>query len=117
MVVIQRTGSLVAIGNSKLAKVCAMKGSGHSYATIANKLGISRQRTCQIIHGLKKTRKTRRTQNSLLTTSEAASLLNIHVNTLRHWSNLGILPTYRIGARGDRRFKQEDIDNLVRKEA
>jgi len=46
---------------------------------------------------------------SLLTTSDVACLLNIHINTVRRWSNEGKLKAYRIGSRGDRRFQQEDI--------
>jgi hypothetical protein len=32
------------------------------------------------------------------------------MNTVRRWSNQGVLKAYRIGSRGDRRFRQEDID-------
>ncbi len=46
---------------------------------------------------------------SLLTTSDVARLLNIHINTVRRWSNEGKLKAYRIGTRGDRRFQQDDI--------
>ncbi len=46
---------------------------------------------------------------SLLTTSDVARLLNIHINTVRRWSNEGKLKSYRIGTRGDRRFQQDDI--------
>lgn len=46
---------------------------------------------------------------SLLTTSDVARLLNIHINTVRRWSNEGKFRAYRIGSRGDRRFQQEDI--------
>jgi excisionase family DNA binding protein len=46
---------------------------------------------------------------SLLTTSDVARLLNIHINTVRRWSNEGKLKAFRIGSRGDRRFQQEDI--------
>ena len=46
---------------------------------------------------------------SLLTTSDVARLLNIHINTVRRWSNEGKLRAYRIGSRGDRRFQQDDI--------
>jgi len=45
----------------------------------------------------------------MLTTSDVAYLLNVHINTVRRWSNQGILRAYRIGSRGDRRFRQEDI--------
>jgi excisionase family DNA binding protein len=51
--------------------------------------------------------------NSMLTISEVAHLLNVHINTIRRWSNQGILKSYRIGSRGDRRFRQEDIDSFL----
>ncbi len=47
--------------------------------------------------------------DSMLTTSDAARLMNVHMNTVRRWSNQGVLKTYRIGSRGDRRFQEEDI--------
>lgn len=49
----------------------------------------------------------------MLTTSDVARLLNVHINTVRRWSNQGALKTYRIGARGDRRFRREDIANFL----
>jgi excisionase family DNA binding protein len=48
----------------------------------------------------------------MLTTSEVARLLNVHINTVRRWSNQGSLTSYRIGSRGDRRFKKSDIDQF-----
>jgi excisionase family DNA binding protein len=51
--------------------------------------------------------------NSILTVRQVARLLNIHINTVRRWSNQGILKAYRIGPRGDRRFKREDIALLL----
>lgn len=47
--------------------------------------------------------------NPMLTTSEVARLLNVHINTVRRWSNQGVLKTYRIGTRGDRRFERDDV--------
>jgi len=49
----------------------------------------------------------------MLTTSDVARLLNVHINTVRRWSNQGALKTYRIGARGDRRFRREDIASFL----
>jgi len=49
----------------------------------------------------------------MLTTSEVARLLNVHINTVRRWSNQGTLKTYRIGARGDRRFRRDDIVSFL----
>ena len=48
----------------------------------------------------------------MLTTSDVARMLSIHINTVRRWSNQGILKSYRIGSRGDRRFRKEDIDHF-----
>lgn len=52
----------------------------------------------------------------MLTTSEVAHLLNVHINTVRRWSNQSILKVYRIGSRGDRRFRQEDINRFLTNE-
>jgi len=54
---------------------------------------------------------------TLLTTSEASRLLHIHGNTLRRWGELGIIKVYRIGPRGDRRFKAEDLAAFLIEEA
>jgi len=55
--------------------------------------------------------------DALLTTAEAAELLNVHTNTVRRWSNKGILETYCIGPREDRRFKRRDVNKLLRKKS
>jgi excisionase family DNA binding protein len=51
----------------------------------------------------------------MLTTSEVAQILNVHINTVRRWSNQGDIKSYRIGSRGDRRFRREDINALLNK--
>ena len=45
----------------------------------------------------------------LLTVGQVAKLLHVHQNTVRRWSNNGIINSYRICKRGDRRFKKEDV--------
>jgi excisionase family DNA binding protein len=50
---------------------------------------------------------------SMLTVREVARLLNIHSNTLRRWSDQGIIKAYRITRRGDRRFSQEDVTHFL----
>ena len=49
----------------------------------------------------------------MLTIAETAYLLSVHINTVRRWSDQGILKSYRIGNRGDRRFHREDIDSFL----
>ena len=51
----------------------------------------------------------------MLTTSEVARILNVHINTVRRWSNQGDIKSYRIGSRGDRRFRREDVNALLNK--
>lgn len=52
--------------------------------------------------------------NSLLTAKEVARRLKVHINTVRRWSDLGILRSYRIGPRHDRRFLKEHVDRFIR---
>jgi hypothetical protein len=44
----------------------------------------------------------------MLTATEVARLLSLHVNT-----DKGIINAYRIGSRGDRRYRQEDIHSFL----
>jgi excisionase family DNA binding protein len=53
------------------------------------------------------------TTSTMLTVREVSQLLHVHSNTLRRWSDQGVLKAYRIGPRGDRRFKPEDIAVLL----
>jgi len=52
-------------------------------------------------------------QSHMLTVREASRLLDVHANTVRRWSCQGIIKSYRIGPRGDRRFKWDDINRLL----
>ena len=52
-------------------------------------------------------------KDKMFTVSEVAKLLNIHINTVRRWSTQGILKSYRVGPRRDRRIKGEDLENFL----
>lgn len=45
----------------------------------------------------------------VLTPREAARFLGVHPNTLRRWSDAGLLEAYRVGIAGHRRFKRADL--------
>ena len=47
--------------------------------------------------------------STMLTTGEVARLLNVHESTVRRWNERGIIKAYRIGPRGERRFRRDDI--------
>ena len=52
---------------------------------------------------------------NLLTLKQASELLNCHPNTLRTWDKSGYLKAIRIGKRGDRRYKKEEIMELLKR--
>jgi excisionase family DNA binding protein len=54
--------------------------------------------------------------SAMLTPSEVANILSVNINTVRRWTNKGILKAYRIGTRGDRRFREEDIASFILEE-
>ncbi|MBA7683857.1 hypothetical protein ES703_92242 [subsurface metagenome] len=63
------------------------------------------------IHKKQARRKTH--SRSMLTVEEVATAIHVHPNTIRHWSDQGLIKAYRIGPRRDRRFNQQDINSFV----
>jgi len=47
--------------------------------------------------------------STMLTASEVARIFNVHADTIRRWSERGIIKAYRVGPRGERRFRREDV--------
>jgi len=58
-----------------------------------------------------------RQAENMLTTGEVARIFRRHVNTVRRWSERGVLKAYRIGPRGRRRFRREDAAALLLEQA
>lgn len=56
-----------------------------------------------------------RTWPPLLTIKQTSQILNISPWTLRQWDNNGKLKAIRIGSRKDRRYKKEDIIEVINK--
>ena len=54
-------------------------------------------------------RKTAKSLSTMLITSEVARIFNVHASTIRRWSEQGLIKFYRVGPRGDRRFRREDV--------
>ncbi len=53
----------------------------------------------------------------MLTVSQAAELLGLHINTVRRWTKNGNLKCVRVGGRSDRRFSREDLERFLLEQA
>jgi excisionase family DNA binding protein len=51
----------------------------------------------------------------LLTASEVAEMLHLHVNTVKRLGDRGEIPFYRVCKRGDRRFRIDDVLDFLRR--
>jgi excisionase family DNA binding protein len=49
----------------------------------------------------------------MLTVGEVSTLLHIHPNTLRRWADKGLIKSFCITPRGDRRFNSQDVDEFL----
>jgi len=98
--------------------IIRLRGFFLSYRRIGRILGISHERVRQIEKGKPKSIKYNTaaplTPNDMLSPRAASRLLGVHVNTLRRWSNQGILRAYRLGLRGDRRFRRKDVVGILK---
>lgn len=54
-----------------------------------------------------------RPTDATLSVTKAARLLGVHPNTVRTWSDQGRLRYYRINPRGDRRYRQGDLERFL----
>jgi excisionase family DNA binding protein len=78
------------------------------------KSGVTREQPRHIAKASPTPQKPDLSSKAMLTISDVARLLNVHINTVRRWSNEGMLKGYRIGSRGDRRFRREDVDAFLK---
>ena len=49
----------------------------------------------------------------MLTVSGTARMMSVHPNSVRRWADMGLLRSYRVGLRGDRRFYAEDVIDFL----
>jgi excisionase family DNA binding protein len=113
--------SLIAEDTVKQAerreKIRARYAEVRSYRVIGREFGITKQRVQQIVLDKKPRQKQvpdwLATMTPLLTLREACKFLNACPNTVRHWSNQGLLHPYRLPTRGDRRFRRDDLERFL----
>jgi excisionase family DNA binding protein len=46
---------------------------------------------------------------AIMTCDEVAEFLRVHVSSVRRWSRCGKLRAYKLGGRGDWRYRQQDV--------
>ena len=100
--------------DSRRDEIGKLQKTGLSYAKIGVRLGISRERVRQIFKGKPAAGKPDLRSKAILRAGEVASLLGVHTNTVRRWSNTGLLKVYRVGPRGDRRFRRQGVDAFLK---
>ncbi len=111
LVLVRRVGKWELLGNPPQKALPFPKGSTLSYAEIGRVLGLSRERVRQMVM---QGRHSTRAPSDLITVGEASSFLNVHANTIRRWSDRGILRVYYVGPRLDRRFRRQELERLLR---
>lgn len=51
----------------------------------------------------------KRDGKEIMTCEEVAEYLRVHVSSVRRWSRSGKLTAYKVGGRGDWRYRQQDV--------
>lgn len=49
----------------------------------------------------------------MLTIKQVSQLMHVHPNTVRRWTEEGMITAYRITPRGDRRFREDDVSRFL----
>ncbi len=104
---------------SKAQMIPVLKAEGRRASEIARELKCSRQYVHEVLHGKKKKARPQEDPRKpeyeeMLTVTEAAHFLRVTANTMRRWSESGVIDSYRIGPRKDRRFKTTDVTEYLR---
>ena len=105
--------------NSRREQAISLRSEGLTYAEIGRKLRVSGEFARQMVKGPTAEHRKKPVPSvvaeAFLTTRQAARVLNVHENTVRRWADGGIIKTYRLGSRGDRRYRIRDIKQLLQK--
>ena len=102
---------------ARRAMAISLRGEGLTYAEIGRKLKVSGEFARHMVKGpmvgQRKKPVPSVVKEAFLTTSQAAKVLNVHENTIRRWADTGVIKTYRLGSRGDRRYRIQDVKRLL----
>jgi excisionase family DNA binding protein len=119
IVLIKGTGGWTVIYNNGNQRLANMRREGLTYKDIGQILGLSKQWIAQVLGPNRRvdsmrvdTRHSAR-PHGLLSSTDAAKLLGVHPNTIRRWSDDGMISAYRVGKRLDRRFRRTDLEKFL----
>jgi len=106
-------------------RIINLNKRGLTNTEIASKVGVSRQRVWQVLHPEARYRKYDNSADDAfanagrrfvrLTTKGVAAFLGVHPNTIRRWSDEGLIPCLRLGPRHDRRFDPQLVLESISK--
>jgi len=119
LVLIRGTGGWRVIRNNGNQRLANLKREGLTYQEIGQILGLSRQRIAEVLGPNRRTdsvsvnRRRSASPDRLLSTTDVAEFLGVHPNTVRRWSDDGIIPAYHVGKRLDRRFRRTDLEKFL----
>jgi excisionase family DNA binding protein len=119
LVLIRATDGWRLIRNNGNERLASLRNRGLTYQEIGQALGVSRQRIADVLSpnrridpvSAKKTHSAG--PHGLLSATAAARLLGVHPNTIRRWSDDGLIHAYRVGTRLDRRFRRTDLEKFL----
>jgi transposase len=107
-------------------RIIALHKRGLANIEIAQMVGVSRQRVWEVLRPKENKRgnnmsaavisASKKSQTSPMSISGVAAILGVHPNTVRRWSDEGLVPCFRLGPRHDRRFEPQSVMEIMHKE-
>ncbi len=82
----------------------ARQSTGHELRERGGTVGSTTPRRKRIA-----TTGTKLSSGEIMTCDEVAEYLRVHVSSVRRWSRSGKLTAYRVGGRGDWRYREQDV--------
>jgi transposase len=106
-------------------RIIALHKRGLANTEIAQMVGVSRQRVWEVLRPKEKNRgnnmspavssASKKARTSPMSISGVAAILGLHPNTVRRWSDEGLITCFRLGPRHDRRFELQSITEIMHK--
>ena len=108
-------------------RIIELHNGGLPNAEIARAVGVSRQYVWEVLNPKPEEKKRwydvsavlaapKKAPMAAMPISSVATFLGVHPNTIRRWSNKGLIQCFRFGPRNDRRFEPQHVMEMIRRE-